>query len=67
MEYFLQMFLITAVLGIGGYACLQAGEKNLFLGIIGAFSLIGATGGLFWAGFMAASLIEISKNLPRNH
>jgi hypothetical protein len=57
MEFFIQMVLITAVSGVGGYACLQAGEKYPFIGIIGAFSLIGATGGLFWVGFMAAAYV----------
>jgi hypothetical protein len=54
MEFFIKIAVITASLGGFGYLFLGMGEKNTLLGILGAFFLIGAAGGLLLVGFFVA-------------
>jgi len=66
MDFFIEILIITVGFGGVGYFFMELGKKNeslILLGIIGAFSCIGAVGGLALLGLMSAAYVwnEVSK------
>ncbi len=57
MDFLLELVVLTIGLGVAGYFFLNLGDKNPLLGILGAFTLIGAFGGMLFVGFFVAALV----------
>jgi hypothetical protein len=56
MDFFLKILEITIILGCAGLFFMKIGKENI-LGIVGAFSLLGAAGCLLLLGFMCAVMV----------
>lgn len=56
MDFFIKILIMTALLGCAGLFFMSIGKESM-LGILGAFALLGATGGLLLLGFMCAATV----------